>query len=260
MNRDNWRQFAVIFTTVLTLVMNTLATTLPLNGVDTGAISDRWVNFFTPAGYVFAIWGVIYTGLIAFTVYHSLPSQKENSRLRAIGWIFVVSNLFNSAWIVAWHYFQITLSWVLMLGILATLLTIYIRIGTGIKPTSRRENWLINVPFSIYTAWITVATIANTTVLLQNLGWEGAPLSAPFWSAFVIIVGALITSFVVYTRRDIAFAGVVIWAYVGIVVKYAGTPLVVGTAGAMAAAVLIVLIASFVRTRPSGGQLQSSPA
>ena len=96
---------------------------------------------------------------------------------------------------------------------LATLLTLYARIGTGIKPTSRREMWLINVPFSIYTAWITVATIANTTVFLQNLGWEGAPLSGPFWSAFVIVVGAAITGIVVYTRRDVAFAGVVIWNY-----------------------------------------------
>jgi hypothetical protein len=259
MNRDNWRQFTVIFTTVLTLVMNTLATTLPLNGVDTGQISDRWVNFFTPAGYVFAIWGVIYTGLIAFTVYHSLPSQRENPRLRSIGWLFVASNLFNSAWIVAWHYFQWTLSWFIMLGILGTLLTIYMRIGTGVKPTSRKEMWLINVPFSIYTAWITVATIANTTVFLQNLGWEGAPLSAPFWSAFVIVVGAAITGFVVYTRRDIAFASVVIWAYIGIVVKYTDTALVMGTAGVMAAVVAIILIAGLIRTPPPG-RLQGAAA
>lgn len=259
MNRDNWRQFAVIFTTILTLTMNTLASVLPINGVDTGSVSDRWVNYFTPAGYVFAIWGVIYTGLIAFTVYHSLPSQRENPRLRAIGWLFVVSNLFNSAWILAWHYFQWTLSWVIMLGILVSLLTIYTRIGAGIKPTSRKEMWLINVPFSIYTAWITVATIANTTVMLQSLGWEGAPLSGQIWSAIVIVVGAAITSYVVYTRRDIAFAGVVIWAYLGIVVKYTGIGLVVGAAGVMAAVVAVVLIAGLMRTRPPGRR-QGSPA
>ena len=259
MNRDMWRQFAVIFTLILTLTMNTLASVLPINGVDTGSVSDQWVNYFTPAGYVFAIWGVIYTGLIAFTVYHSLPSQRENPRLRAVGWLFVVSNLFNSAWILAWHYFQWTLSWAIMLGILATLLAIYIRIGTGIKPTSRKEMWLINVPFSIYTAWITVATIANTTVMLQSLGWEGAPLSGQIWSAIVIVVGAAITSYVVYTRRDIAFAGVMIWAYLGIVVKYTGIGLVIGAAGVMAAVVAVVLIAGLMRTRPPGRR-QGSPA
>lgn len=259
MNRDLWRQFAVIFTTLLTLVMNGLATGLPLNNITTGEIWIGGSTYFTPAGYVFAIWGVIYLGLAAFTLYHSLPSQRENPRLRSIGWLFVVSNLFNSAWIVAWQYLYVNISWVMIWGILATLLTLYARIGTGIKPTSRREMWLINVPFSIYTAWITVATIANTTVFLQNLGWEGAPLSGPFWSAFVIVVGAAITGIVVYTRRDVAFAGVVIWAYVGIIVKYTGTALVMGTAGAMVAVVAGVLIAGLIRTRPPG-RLQGSLA
>ncbi len=259
MNRDQGRQFAVIFTTLLTLVMNGLATGLPLNNITTGEISDMWVNYFTPAGYVFAIWGVIYTGLIAFTIYHSLPSQKENPRLRSIGWLFVVSNLFNSAWILAWQYLYVNISWVIMLGILATLLTIYARIGTGLKPASRRERWLINIPFSIYTAWITVATIANTTVFLQNLGWEGAPLSGPFWSATMIVVGAAIAGYVVYTRRDVAYAGVVIWAYVGIVVKYMDTTLVMGTAGVMAAAVAAILIAGLIRT-PGPGRMQGSVA
>lgn len=260
MNRDQGRQFAVIVTTLLTLVMNGLATGLPLNNITTGEISDMWVNYFTPAGYVFAIWGVIYTGLIAFTIYHSLPSQKENPRLRSIGWLFVVSNLFNSAWIVAWQYLYVNISWVIMLGLLATLLTLYVRIGTGIKPTSRREMWLINIPFSIYTAWITVATIANTTVLFQNLGWETTPTTmAPIWSALVIVVGAVITGYVVYTRRDVAYAGVVIWAYAGIVVKYMDTTLVMGMAGAMAATVLVVLIAGLIRTRPPG-RLQGSMA
>ncbi len=259
MNRDMWRQFAVIFTTVLTLVMNGLATGLPLGGMDTGALSDMWANYFTPAGYVFAIWGVIYTGLIAFTIYHSLPSQRDNARLRSLSGLYIVTNLLNSSWIVAWQYRQWTLSWVIMLAFLGVMLVLYTRIGTGVKPTSRKEFWLINVPFSIYTAWITVATIANTTVFLQNLGWEGAPLSAPLWSAIIIVVGAAITGYVVYTRRDVAYASVVIWAYVGIVAKYTGTTLVVGTAGAMAAVVAVVLIAGLIRTRPPG-RLQGSPA
>ncbi len=169
MNRDQLRQFAVVFTTILTLVMNGLATGLPLNNITTGEISDMWVNYFTPAGYVFAIWGVIYTGLIAFTIYHSLPSQRENNRLRSLSWLFVVTNLLNSAWIVAWQYLYVKTSWVIMLVFLATILVLYARIGTGIKPTSRKEYWLINVPFSIYTAWITVATIANTTVFFLSL-------------------------------------------------------------------------------------------
>lgn len=258
MNRDVARQFFVIVTFVLTLVMNGLATSLPLNGMDTGAISDMFPNFFTPAGYVFSIWGVIYTGLIAFTIYHSLPAQRENPRLRSIGWIFVVSNLFNSAWIFAWHYLLFPLSWVLMLGILGTLLAIFVRLG--FQPVSRLERWVVHIPFSIYVGWISVATIANTTILLQDFGFNGSPLPEPVWSVIVMLVGAAIAAYILRTRGDVAYGAVFVWAFIGIAVKYSATALVAYTAAGLAAIVLILVLAAAVRGGPPASRLQSSPA
>src|SRR5512135_3282915 len=97
--KDLLRQLAVIVTVVGTLVVNGLANALPLNGLNTGQISDRFNVYFVPAGYVFAIWGLIYIGLIAFAIYQALPSQRANPRLRAIGWWIVLGGLANSAWI-----------------------------------------------------------------------------------------------------------------------------------------------------------------
>ncbi|MBX3001270.1 MAG: tryptophan-rich sensory protein [Caldilineaceae bacterium] len=260
MNRDLLRQILVLVTFIATVAVNGYASAAEIGGRSTGEISDSFQNFFTPAGYVFSIWGVIYLGLLAFSIYQLLPAQREDGRLRRIGWLFILTNLFNGAWIFAWHYLLIPLSWLIMIGLLITLLIIYQRLGIGKRPASGAQLWMVNVPFSIYTAWITVATIANTTVLLQDLGFEGGPIPEPIWSAIVIVVGAAIAGYVVYTRRDIAFTGVILWAYAGIVVNYFDVNTVAITAGLMAVAVLIALIIGWFRNQPPQQDWRSQTA
>ena len=92
MKQDVLRQIAVIVTFISALVMNGLATGLPLNGMDTGTISDMFPNYFTPASYVFSIWGLIYLGLAAFAIYQALPAQREDARLQSIFVPFLVAS------------------------------------------------------------------------------------------------------------------------------------------------------------------------
>ena len=111
MNRGITRQIFTIIGVIATIIVNALANILPINGQETGAISDRFAIFFVPAGYVFSIWGLIYLGLIGYAIYQALPAQRGNPRLRSIGGIFVLASLANIAWIFLWHYnlFAITL-------------------------------------------------------------------------------------------------------------------------------------------------------
>src|SRR5512133_815423 len=104
MFKDTIRQYVNLLTVILALVVNILASALPLNGQNTGEISDRFKVYFVPAGYVFAIWGLIYIGWMVFAVYQFLPAQKESPRLRRLGYLFALSGLFNAAWLVCWHY------------------------------------------------------------------------------------------------------------------------------------------------------------
>src|SRR6185369_11194456 len=98
MFKDTIRQYANLVSVILALFVNILASALPLNGQNTGEISDRFQVYFVPAGYVFAIWGLIYIGWIAFAIYQARPSQKENPRLRRLGYAFAWSGVFNAAW------------------------------------------------------------------------------------------------------------------------------------------------------------------
>lgn len=143
-----------------------LATTLPLNGQTTAAISDKFQVLFVPAGYVFAIWGIIYVGWMAFAVYQALPAQRANPRLQRISWLFALANIANAAWLFTWHFELFPLSAIVMLSLLALLIAIYWRLNIGRVQVSAREKWLVDLPFGIYLGWISVATIANISDLL----------------------------------------------------------------------------------------------
>ena len=76
MNRDSVRQWINVLSLIAMVVVNALANILPLNGLNTGEISDRFEIYFVPAGYVFSIWGLIYLALAGFAVYQALPAQR----------------------------------------------------------------------------------------------------------------------------------------------------------------------------------------
>ena len=162
-------QLVTILATLLTITVNVLATALPLNGQDTGEISDRFDIYFVPAGYVFSIWGLIYLGLIAFAIYQALPSQQDNQLLKKIYPAYWIGSLANIVWLFLWHYNIFSLTLVAMLTILASLLYIYVQISKSGSELDRNQKWFVKLPFSIYLGWISVATIANVTQVLFYL-------------------------------------------------------------------------------------------
>ena len=219
--KDILRQIAVIVTIIATLVVNGLANALPLNGQNTGQISDRFDVYFVPAGYVFSIWGLIYLGLIVFAIFQALPAQRENPRLRATGWWISLGGLANSVWIFLWHYEQFPLTLVAMLVLLGTLIVTYLRLGIGRTPAPASETWAVRLPFSIYLGWITVATVANVTSLLDYLNWDGFGIAPEIWMGIVLAAVLVIAVLMNFTRRDAAYAAVILWALAGIAIKHA---------------------------------------
>jgi hypothetical protein len=214
------RQFLIIFTTVLTLTVNGLANALPLNGLTTGEISDSFQVYFVPAGYVFSIWGLIYIGLIAFTIYQALPSERNNPRLAHIGGWVILANLANAAWIFLWHYLLFPLTLVAMLVLLAALIMIYLSLKATRSAASPRERWLVQLPFSIYLGWITVATVANVNSLLDYLQWNQFGISAAAWMGIILAVVAALAWIMSLRERDAAYLAVLLWALAGIGVKF----------------------------------------
>lgn len=249
MKKDTLRQIVNVLALVATVVVNGLANALPLNGQTTGEISDRFDVYFVPAGYVFSIWGLIYLALSAFGVYQALPSQRDNPRLRRVGYLFALSCAANVAWLFLWHYEVFPLTLVAMVALLLLLIAVYLRLGIGRTEVSTVEKWLVRVPFSIYLGWITVATIANATSLLDYLNWSGWGISPQAWTVIMLVAGAGIASAVSLTRGDVAYTLVIAWAFAGIGVKHAGTPVVATAAWVMTVVVALMTVVGTLLNR-----------
>ena len=171
----------VVVTYLAMIGANVLANALPLNGKRTGEVSDTYQNLFTPAGVTFSIWSVIYLLLGLHVLYQlgmfrgSQPEDERNDLLNRVGLLFSMSSLANTAWVFAWHYQLIPLSAVPI----AVLLVCLILITNSLRAANLtvRERWFAGVPFSVYFGWTTVVTVANVTVLLVSLNWNGFGLT-----------------------------------------------------------------------------------
>lgn len=212
---------AVVLSFFLMIAANALANALPLNGLNTGQVSDLFPNLFTPAGYTFAIWSLIYLLLFLHVLYvcGAFPvkySSLKEDRAMPLERYFVISSLANAAWIISWHYLMIPLSMALIVVMLVCLAKI-----SGLLRTTElgtQERILVKLPFSVYFGWITVATIANACVMLVAFGFADVPY-ADIWTIAVLIVGLGIASATALKNFDVAYVLVVVWAYAGILVQ-----------------------------------------
>ncbi len=204
------------------LVMNYLANALPLGGRSTKEVSDMFASLFTPAPFTFAIWGVIYLLLAVFIVVQSKgllqKDQPPNDVVEAIGPWFFINCLANMSWLLAWHHLKIGLSFCIIVVMLYSLIAIYQRLQIGRFQPPARIKYGVHLPFSIYLGWLTVATIANASAFLLAMHWEGFGIAPRYWTVYMLMVGTFLGLLLLFRRKDIGFALVLIWAFFGIYV------------------------------------------
>ena len=244
-------QILVTVTYLVMIATNFLANSLPLNGMRTGDVSNAYPNLFTPAGLTFSIWGVIYLLLGAHVLYQlglfrgSPNFAADTALLNRVGVLFAVSSLANTAWVFAWHHDYISLSAVLIVVILVCLALITNTLRS-VDLTGRRR-WFIGVPFSVYFGWTTVAVVANITVLLVSRGWDGFGLAGSTWAVIVVLVAMSIGTAIMLRNRDVAYGLVLIWAYIGILIRQTATDgfdgRYPGIIGAVIAALMVYVVA-----------------
>lgn len=200
-----------------TITVNALANILPINGLNTGQVSDLYPSLFTPAGLTFSIWSVIYFLLAGFVVISWLrPGDKTINRV--LPW-FILTCVLNMGWILAWHHLLATLSVFIMLALLSTLTYIFRILHQSDGKDIKLKLWVM-LPFTIYLAWICVATIANIAALLVSLDWQGGSISPQFWTILMMTIAAALALKVTLDYRVPFFSLVVIWALFGIYFRW----------------------------------------
>jgi hypothetical protein len=223
---------------VATLVVNFLSQSSSVLGIrpfpnTVAELGESRALFFLPAGYVFSIWGIIYLGLGAYVIYLGRAAQRDNPMIDKIGWWFLISSIGNITWLALFLYDLVAVSTIAMFVILVSLIMIYLRLGIGRTPVSSRERWFVHIPFSIYLGWITVATVANIAAMLYVGGSVNSFLgiTADVWAVIMMLVATALALILLFTRRDIAYALVVVWAVFGIYARPFDTPVFDPVAG-----------------------------
>lgn len=226
----------VIISTIAVIFVNYLAATGYIGGVTPEVISDKYPTFLTPAGYAFAIWGWIYFGLIAFSIYQLLPSAYE--KFAKVRLLYIVSCVINCAWLYFWHHEQIAVSLIVISSLLAILAVINLTL-------EKENNLLARFVFGIYFGWVSAASIINLAILLKSRGIN-FEVSTEIWLASLVI--ALISVIGIVLRHklpNVAYPLAIAWAITGIAVKQSGKTAIVVIAGIGVIALLISAL-SFV--------------
>ncbi|MDX2243021.1 MAG: tryptophan-rich sensory protein [Leptolyngbyaceae cyanobacterium bins.302] len=240
--RDRPRQFLTLLAILGSFAVNVISNIRPLNGQNIGAISNtQFANvLITPANYAFAIWGVIYLGLIGFGVYQFLPVQKQHPRLKIISYLLVLACVAQAVWVYLFLARFFALSVLAMVAILLCLIGVYWQLGYDRSP-SPQDRWLLRIPFSTYLGWISVATVVNVALALYSVGWNGWGITPEVWTVLMLIIATGLGVMLLRQRQDIAYALVLVWAFVAIAVKRIDIPLI-----SISAIVLSVLLSSLM--------------
>lgn len=208
-------------TLIFALVMNSLQGSQVFNGITVGEVSANYETLFTPAGYAFTIWGIIYLLLILFVAnqWFTWFKRKDDRELKQISWWFSLGNLANGLWIVAWLNEQMGLSVLLILILLFSLIQLAVRLQIGKQRASLQTIILVWAPVCIYLGWIIVASVANISVFLVSIGWQGGFLQEMGWTIIMILTATGIYLALLKTRNMKLPSVVGIWALVAIAQK-----------------------------------------
>jgi translocator protein len=236
--KEKIRQILVPIATSGVIFVNYLAAAGKINNVSPEVISDKYPTIITPAGFAFSIWGLIYFGMIAFSIYQLLPAQTENQRLRQIRTVYILNCAANCAWIYLWHHEVIVGAFGVICLLLATLVFISVKLRNA---ESTAETWLAKIPFSIYFGWVTVATILNFSIALVYLGLGSSGTTEQIFGAILAGIAVVLGVLIRFKFKLYAYPLVVAWALTAIAANHGGATIIVVTC---AIGVIILLIAS----------------
>jgi hypothetical protein len=224
---DPWLPWINVLAYLLILAVNYLANSLPLGGQTTGEVARQYDNLLLPSGYVFSIWGVIYTGLGVF-VFWQLGKGATQQRIRqAVSWFFPLSALFNAGWLWAWHTAGPALSIKLMLLYFISVFLIYTRLQDRCEG-SRKCALIVKLPFSILLAWLSFALIANLTAFLVSIGYTGGVWGEKAWTGLILSLSFLLALAFLWRKKDMAAALTFVWAWSGLISRHYGDPALQG--------------------------------
>ncbi len=260
------RQWLTVAAVLGAIAINGISNVYPPAGKNTGEVSNTILGgvLITPAGYAFAIWGLIYIGLIAYGIYQALPAQRHDPAFQKASWGVIGACVLQIVWIYVFLTFNFWPSVLLIVGILACLAYAYLN-SRSVK-ANWKNRWLFQAPISVYFGWITVATVVNVAGALyvmdvpaENLATFSSVVEAStaglLATVVMLAISAGLAAVVALKYQDASYPAVVVWALSAIAIRNS-TRLPLAIAGVILAVALCVLI---VKIKTNRAPLANTP-
>lgn len=239
------KQILVIIATAGVIFINYLAGIGRINQTTPAQISDKYPTLITPAGYAFSIWGLIYLGMIIFSIYQILPKSSE--RFSSIRSAYILSCAANCAWIYFWHHDLPVVCVGIILLLLGSLAFINIKLK---EVKTLTDYWFVKFPFGLYFGWLTAATILNVTIALVSLNTKLSDPAAKFFGAALMFIAATLGVIICLRLKNYSYPLAIAWALTAIAIKNGEQTLIVASAAVGVGACLIVAL-SFLMNQKS---------
>ena len=197
-----------------------------------------------PAGPAFAIWSLIYAGLLALAVLQLLPARRSDPRQRSTGWLVLASLVLNAAWILCVQAGWVAATVPVIAALVAVLAVAWARL-LRTPPASRLEAALVDGTVGLYLGWVCIATVADVAAALADAGVDSTGPVATAWAVTILAVATLVgAGLAVLGRGRLAPAAALAWGLAWIAVARAtGEPAsgVTAAAAGVAAAVTVAV-------------------
>jgi hypothetical protein len=207
-------------------------------------ISYKYDTLFTPAGYAFSIWGVIFLMAISFVIYQWILLKRNDPKqyIRRTGIWFTISNLANISWLFCWTNNLISVSVVLILILLLSLCILTQKLRLELDDEPVLTIFFVWWPIAVYLGWIIVASVANIAAWFVSIGWEGGGIEKDVWAIIMIAVATALFAILLAKRNLRESAAVGVWAFVAIATRQWNSKSNVATAAIIASVILFILI------------------
>ena len=216
------------------------------------------------AGYAFAIWGIIFAGMLMFSIYLIISKTPETSDLKRAIIGLIIAGLASIAFVPISIYASSTVGWFDILVHLFALIVAWVSLRryASANPSTHWGRLSFFGP-SMYLGWISAATVISTSLMAHE---QGITLGDGVATIVSIIVLVALTSIalLITLNRDVVFGGTIAWALIAVGVKQAAFPSIQMTAWT-AAGILGAAIAYqvAVKRRPvyalNHSQIQAKP-
>ncbi|WP_420478131.1 hypothetical protein [Brevundimonas sp. FT23028] len=214
------------------------------------------------AGYAFAIWGVIYLGLLIYAVRQALPATGESVLLNRLGWPSAVALLGIGWWIVAAALDWETGTILLIFGSLLVLLIPLLMNAAAIRalPRTSRERWMVVWPLALLAGWLGIAAPVNLLTVLTGNGDLPTILAPTVWALIAVVLVTAKALAVTWALRTPAFALPIAWGLLGVFnAEQARNGVLAGGAVLAAGVTLVGAVILGFRLKPPVDRLAGAP-